>query len=202
MSIFTNGIFIKNIAVAKRLKEAKVCIVLKMDTFNEDKFDTILGGTGKAKQIYKARDLLLEAGYSHNKEGSDLAFSIVPTALSIDGIPEVISYCEKHQIFASIGELEQAGEVIKNNARVLYDLGLTQEQIVSLKAIANKYAGVGCYMRPTCPSILAGIHIDYIGNAIVDRLTGLNCKWFLLSEPDVHVFGNIRSTDLTSLVAK
>ena len=202
LSIFTNGVFIQNIATARRLKDAGVCIILKMDTFDEEKFDAILGERGIARQIYKARDLLLMAGYAHNANGSDLAFSIVPTALSADGIPAVVQYCEDHQIFASIGELEQAGEVMKDNARVLNDFGLSQEQIASLKSAADAYAGDNCYMRPICPSILTGIHIDYIGNALADRLTGLNCKWFLLSEPDVHIFGNIKSEKLKSLVDK
>ena len=54
-------------------------------------------------------------------------------------------------------------------------------------------------MRPICPSILTGVHVDYIGNVVADRLTGLNCKWFLLSEPDVKLFGNIKTQNLNSL---
>jgi len=200
LSMFTNGIFIQDKFTAQRLKSAGVCIILKMDTFDERKFDTILGAIGKARRIYRARDLLLESGYADDTEVTDLAFSIVPTALSIDSIPDVVDYCRRNQIFASIGELEHAGEVMKNDARVLNDLALTDKQIRLLKEVANEYAGQGRYLRPICPSILTGVHIDYVGNAVADRLTGLNCKWFLLSEPDVHVFGNIRSDSLSSLL--
>lgn len=202
LSIFTNGVFIKDLFTAQRLKRAGVCIILKMDTFDEEQFDIILGRKGIARLIYDARDFLLQAGYAQDTGGSDLAFSIVPTALSINGIPEVVSFCEEHQIFASIGELEQAGEVIKSNCRVSDDLGLNTEQISSIKSLADKYAGNRNYIRPICPSILAGIHVDYIGKVIADRLTGLNCKWFLLNEPDVQILGDTRSECLNVLVAR
>ena len=106
LSMFSNGIFINNPDVARRLREHEVSIILKMDTFDEDKFDKILGKQGVARRIYAARDFLLSAGYGVNGEGyTNLAFSIVPTSLSIDGIDEVVSFCKKNGIFASIGEL-------------------------------------------------------------------------------------------------
>jgi MoaA/NifB/PqqE/SkfB family radical SAM enzyme len=204
LSIFSNGIFIDNLTIAKKLKDAGVCIILKMDTFDEEKFDKILGNKdgakGKAKKIYKALDLLLQAGYARDEAGSDLAFSIVPTTLSIDGIPEVIKFAKKQKIFASIGELERAGEVMKGNT--LVDLSLTSDQITNLKTHADAYVENGCYMRPICPSILTGIHIDNIGQCIVDKKTGLNCKWFLLTEPDTKIIGNVRTESVKTLFNK
>jgi len=198
LSIFSNGLFIKDVSIARKLKNANVNIILKMDTFDAENFDTILGFPGCAKNIYKAMEYLLSAGYARSNDNyTDLAFSIVPTLLSYEGIPDVVAFCEKEKIFASIGELEQAGEVLKGT--IQRDLSLNDEQVAHLKSIANKYADDGCYMRPVCPSILTGIHIDNIGKCIVDRITGLNCKWFLLTEPDIHTIGDIRTGTINEL---
>ena len=197
LSMFSNGIFIKDLDIARKLKECNVNIVLKMDTFDEKKFDTILGKNGAAKKIYEARDLLIKAGYGADKNGlTNLAFSIVPTKLSVDGIPEVVSFCKEHGIFASIGELEQAGEVIKKNLEP--ELGLSEEEIIKLKDVADEYCG-GSYMRPICPCIMTGVHIDNLGNCLVDRDSGLNCKWFLLKDPSVEKIGNIKEKNIEEL---
>lgn len=199
LSMFSNGVFIEDINVAKELKRCGVNIILKMDTFNEKRFDSILGKPGTAQKIYAARDYLLSAEYANSEEYTDLAFSIVPTSLSIDGIPEVVSFCKKYNIFASIGELEQAGAVIQNNLNSY--LSISDEQISVLKKMADSYYE-GCYMRPICPCILTGIHIDNRGNCLVDRETGLNCKWFLLSEPATHLIGTIYGSSVRNLFDK
>lgn len=199
LSMFSNGIFIHDIYVAKELKENNVNIILKMDTFDENKFDAVLGGKGIAKKIYAARDLLLQAGYGKKGKYTDLAFSIVPTRLSIDGIPEVVNFCKKYGIFASIGELEQAGEVIKNNLNDT--LGISSSAVAHLKEVADDYAE-GNYMRPICPCIITGLHIDNLGNCVVDEDTGLNCKWFLLKDPRVVKIGNIQRESIIALFEK
>lgn len=197
LSMFSNGVFINDIQTAKRLKENNVNIILKMDTFDEKKFDMILGRKGTAKKIYKARNLLLEAGYgSKNGKYTDLAFSIVPTSLSIDSIPDVIAYCKEYGIFASIGELEHAGEVINNN--LSETLGIKREQVIKLKEVADEYCEAS-YMRPICPCIMTGIHIDNVGNCVVDEDTGLNCKWFLLENPKTVRIGNIKTSSVIML---
>lgn len=197
LSIFSNGVFIKDIYTAKELKNHNVNIILKMDTFDESKFDIILGKKGTAQKIYAARDYLLAAGYGVTDGFTNLAFSIVPTSLSIEGIPSVIEYCQKNGIFASIGELEQAGEVINN--KLSNSLSITSEEAINLKELANTYAN-GTYMRPICPCILTGLHIDNFGNCIVDRDTGLNCKWFLLKDPQTVKVGNIKSEGVHELL--
>lgn len=200
LSMFSNGIFIKDINVAKELKYNGVHIILKMDTFDEKNFDTILGRNGAAKKIYAARDLLLEAGYAGSYDDyTDLAFSIVPTSLSIDGIPTVLNFAKKHGIFASIGELEQAGEVVNKN--LTETLGLQMNTVMQLKTIADSYIE-GNYMRPICPCILTGLHIDNLGNCLVDEDTGLNCKWFLLQDPRTATIGNIYENTAEELIEK
>lgn len=197
LSIFSNGVFIKDINIARELRNHNVNIILKMDTFEESKFDRILGRKGTAQEIYAARDNLLAAGYGAKDGYTNLAFSIVPTSLSIDGIPSVVEYCQKYGIFASIGELEQAGEVTNN--KLSDALSITPKETINLKELANAYAE-GTYMRPICPCILTGLHIDNFGNCIVDRDTGLNCKWFLLKNPQTIKLGNIDSESVLELL--
>lgn len=199
LSMFSNGVFINDINVARELKENNVNIILKMDTFDDAAFDSILGKKGTADKIYNARDLLLEAGFGSRSGYTDFAFSIVPTSISIEGIPEVVSFAKKNGIFASIGELEQAGDVINKNLKS--SLEVPMEKIINLKAIADSYIE-GKYMRPICPCILTGLHIDNIGNCIVDEDTGLNCKWFLLKDPRTVKIGNIRTENIDNLFEK
>lgn len=189
LSIFTNGQFIKNLDVAKQLKESNVNIILKMDTFDEQKFDYILGGAGKARNIYNAIEYLLEVGYTNVGENgyTDLAFSIVPTQLTKNTIPQVVKYCLNNNIFPSVGELEHAGNVA--NLNLFAALGLSEKNLSDIK-LSSELTQIG-YMRPICPAILNGLHIDNKGNCIVDTVTGFNCKWFLLKDPHTTTIGNI-----------
>ena len=198
--MFSNGIFIDSLEKAKKLKECGVHIILKMDTFDEENFDRVLNRHGAAKKIYAARDFLIEAGYGKGDDGfTDLAFSIVPTQLSIDGIPEDLRYCKEHNVFASIGELEQAGNVLKGNISSL--LTINEEQTLALKNFVDDYYQCS-YARPICPCILSGVHIDNLGNCVVDKLTGANCKWFLMKDPQTVILCNIKDTPVEDLHQK
>lgn len=197
LSLFTNGILIDE-KKAKWLHDNKVSIILKLDTFDEKKFDIILGKEGMAKKIYEAIHFLLDAGYGKNcGEGyTDLAFSIVPTSLNIHDIEEIIMFAKANNIFPSIGELEQAGKVLEK--KTFYDLTVDKNDIVSLKKIVERLLWTG-YTRPICPTIVTGIHIDHLGKCVVDRKTGLNCKWFLLTEPMIKEIGNVRKDGLAKI---
>lgn len=200
LSMFTNGVFIKDKYVAKCLKESNVHIVLKLDTFDSKQFDKILGARGTAEKIYAANEHLLSVGYGAQENNTtNLAYSIVPTYFSIEGIPKVIEFAEKNGVFASIGELENAGNVYRKDIKQILDV--SPEQLDNLKNLADKYAG-GAYKRPICSAIFTGIHIDNLGRCVVDRQSGLNCKWFLLNEPDVHITGDIRTDSIEELFAK
>ena len=70
--------------------------------------------------------------------------------------------------------------------------------MVSLKKMVEELLWKG-YTRPICPTIITGVHMDNIGNCVVDSETGLNCKWFLLQEPMVKILGNVRKADIGTL---
>ncbi|MCM1439629.1 MAG: radical SAM protein [Roseburia sp.] len=200
LSMFTNGVFIKDINIARRLKDSNVHIILKLDTFDEKKFDRVLNIPGTAKKVYAANEFLLSAGYgSHDGQYTDLAYSIVPTIFSLDGIPEVIDFAAKYGVFASIGELENAGNVYTKGIKDI--INVAPDELLKLKNYADAYAG-GIYKRPICSAILTGLHIDNLGDCIVDRKSGLNCKWFLLNEPDTYYIGNVKNETVENLLKK
>ncbi|MDD4872329.1 MAG: radical SAM protein [Kiritimatiellae bacterium] len=199
VSLFTNALAI-NARKADWLKRKGVCLIVKLDSLNETTFDRILGRHGAARYIYKAVENLRNAGYGHDRTyATDLAFSIVPTKLNLPDIPDVIRYAIDCNAFPSVGELEQAGMVLAK--KHFNDLALDVSHLAGLKADVERLLWEG-YKRPICPSIIAGVHIDNVGNCVVDRETGLNCKWFLLKEPRVKVIGNIRDDTMSELVRK
>jgi sulfatase maturation enzyme AslB (radical SAM superfamily) len=195
--MFTNGIGIDR-AKAKWLHDHRVCLILKLDTFEEATFDRILGKNGTARKIYKAVEFLLSAGYGKNCEDecTDLAFSIVPVSLTINQLDDVIKFAGENHIFPSIGELEQAGRAL--DKKTYGELAISHTEALLLRQKVEKLLWEG-YMRPICPTIITGLHIDNVGNCIVDRETGLNCKWFLLTEPMPHMIGNVRKDGLKSM---
>ena len=80
-------------------------------------------------------------------------------------------------------------------------LSISKKDVLNLKKIADAYIE-GDYMRPICPCILTGLHIDNTGNCVVDRNTGLNCKWFLLKDPETIKLGNINNESILELFDK
>lgn len=197
LSIFTNGILIDK-KKAEWLHDNNVNLVLKLDTFKEEDFDKILGKKGTARRIYEVIEFLLNAGYGKNcRNGyTDIAFSIVPTSLNIHDIGNVIKFAKDNNIFPSVGELEQAGRVLNNKS--YHELAIDSNNMLSLKKTVEELLWKG-YTRPICPTIITGVHIDNVGNCIVDKDTGLNCKWFLLGEPMEKRLGNVREDDLSKL---
>lgn len=128
-----------------------------------------------------------------------MAFSIVPTRLSISGIPNLIEIAKEHNIFPSIGELEFSGNA--KIPKVYRELALSPGETQHLKHIVDEMLWPN-YKRPICPAISTSLHIDHIGNIVVDQDTGLACKWFLLKEPTVHTIGNVRTNSLETLLER
>lgn len=199
-SIFSNGTLIDSKDKAQWLYDNSVCIILKLDTFNERRFDRILGVNGAAQKIYRALGYLLDVGYGKRLEGdcTRLALSIVPTTINIDDIEEVFNFAIKHGIFPSIGELERAGSAIKNQQFDELDIG---DKIRNLKLKMDRLWG-GSYCRPMCPVILTGLHINHVGDCTVDSETGLNCKWFMLREAKMNKIASIREENVESIFRK
>lgn len=200
LSLFTNAMLIDR-GLAKWLHEHNVCLIVKLDTFQESTFDKILGRKGGARKIYRAIENLLEVGYAQQTPTglTDLAFSIVPTKLNVDDIGAVVSFAKEHNIFPSVGQLECAGRA--KETKCYGELSLGSDDLLALKQAIEKILWQG-YTRPICPTIITGVHIDNTGDCVVDTDTGLNCKWFMLREPRVTILGSLKTETIASLWEK
>ena len=123
----------------------------------------------------------------------------MPNRITFEDIEEVFVFALKHNIFPSIGELEQAGCLVNDEG--FERLNITEEDMKKLKIKLDSLWG-GSYCRPMCPSILTGLHINHLGNCTTDSETGLNCKWFMLKESSMKKIGSIREDSLEDLLKK
>jgi len=195
LSFFTNGLNLSK-DVIDFLYQSNACLIVKMDSFDEKTFDKVLGQKQSARTIYKTIDYLVNSNYPRMDSygNTNLAFSIVPTSLTLHEIPEIVKYCLKNNIFPSIGALEYAGK----GKNVYDELMIPPDQLKTLKEKVSEILGYE-YYRPVCPSIFTGVHIDNVGHCIVHKKTGLNCGWFLLSDPEYKTLGNIKEKNICEL---
>lgn len=198
VSLFTNSLGFSENDIPLLMKY-DAHLILKLDTFQKDIFDQLLGSRGNAVKIYSFLESLLSQGFVKIGFNNDtnLAFSIVPTALNIDFIPEVIRYCVNHSIYPAIGEMEHLGRALKN----LSKLEVSSNDLQILLGKVSKILGYS-YYRPLCPGIISNYRIDHIGNCIVDSKTGLGCGWFLEEKYNPLVLGNIRKDSIYNIQKK
>ncbi len=187
LSMFTNGLGFSPHDLDALIK-SDIHLLLKLDTFDGDLFDRILGRPGVSDAVYSFLTEIQNRGFpkTTSQGETNLAFSIVPTALNVDSIPDVIRYCKTHSIYPAIGEMEPLG-----NAALNHDiLGLAKDRLHALHADVSEILGYS-YRRPLCPGILVDFRIDNLGRCLVDRETGLACGWFLEERHDPIVLGNL-----------
>ena len=195
VSAFTNGLRFTRTDI-RVLRDSKVNLIVKLDSFDPNVFDRILGKSGSAEAIYRTLEILLEEGYAERNERNetDLALSIVPTRWTIQDIPYIVKYCKENNIFPSIGELEYSGK-----AKGVYEeLSVSKVELLRLKRGVEDILGYP-YRRPMCPAVIAGLHITNTGKCVVHRNTGLSCHWFLLTEPNMVEIGDVRKDSLVEL---
>lgn len=188
VSFFTNGLGF-NDGDIKLLKEYNANLILKLESFDEEKFDELLGGQGLAKRIYHFLDSLIKNDFvktSPNNE-TNLALQIVPNKISLQTIPRVVGFCKEYNIFPAIGEMEHA-----LRAKINWDkLKVTNEELSWLKKEVDKILGYS-YERTLCQGIIPSLHINNIGEVTIDKRTGLSCGWFFQEDPENIVIGDIK----------
>ena len=195
VSMFTNGMGIEHKEIPK-LSKYPLNIALKLDSFNEVIFETLLGRRGAAAKIYSFLNTLLESGFVKVKHRqTNLSLSIVPTKSNRFDIDEIVKFCKAKKIFPAIGEMETS-----NKAKINYaSLALNRKQLVSLKSRVSDIIGYE-YERPLCPGIVPSLHITNKGDCVVDDQTGLSCGWFFMKEPRFKLLGSIRHDPLKEII--
>jgi MoaA/NifB/PqqE/SkfB family radical SAM enzyme len=195
-SFFTNGLFFEEDDIGL-LAKCDANILVKLDSFDAEVFDKLLGRRGAAKRIYDFVGKLLIAGFPkvNEREETNLAFSIVPTRLNIATIPEVVEFCKEHNIFPCIGEMEYANKAIRN-----WDiLSVSNEELRRLLQEVSVVLGYE-YERGLCQGIIPSLHVNNVGKCVVESETGLSCGWFLQKDVTYKVVGDIRKMDIKSII--
>ena len=99
-------------------------------------------------------------------------------------------------MFPLLGQLEYAGNAIG----IYNELLLSREELIKLKEDISEVIGEE-YKVPTCPSVIAGLHITNDGWVSVDKRSGLSCSWFWLETPqtvrlcEVNSISNFQEAD-------
>lgn len=180
-SMFTNLVCFDEV-IFEYIREEVLYVMFKLDSFKEETIRKIYGRPNLNVQILKEKFEQL-ISLTRVKNGyTNICASIVPTTLNYSELPQLIEFCEKHDIFPLIGDLEDSGK----GKDVYSSLKLTDEQLIKVKECFSSD-----YYIPICPSVLCGIHILFDGLIAVDRKTGLSCHWFWLEEPDIEILGKI-----------
>ncbi len=200
VSFFTNGLGITS-DLADLLRQAKACLLVKLDSLDRGTFDRLLGKPGTANRIYQVLEILLELGFSEPFTCEDgqvvtrLAASIVPTQLNLGDVVDVVRFCKANNMFPSIGELERAGRARKRFATLAVGRGLLE----ALRLWIDQSWGAE-YGRPICPAAVFSLHLDTSGSCVIDEPSGLSCPWFRLTDPAIATIGSVRDCSVAGLL--
>lgn len=164
------------------IKDEVLYVMFKLDSFKEEKIKDLYGNQKVNFEHLQANIQRLTQLTKESDGYTNICASIVPTTLNFDEIPEIISFCERNNIFPLIGDLEDSGK----GEAVYSKLKLSDRQLKEIKDLFKED-----YMIPICPSVLCGIHILHDGKVALDQITGLSCHWFWLTEPCVYQMKNV-----------
>lgn len=161
------------------IRDGVLHVQFKYDTHDELLVKTLYGAQFPHEQLHNIQEI--KKLVNCNGKTTNLAASIVPTKLNLHSILGVVEECLNAGIYPLLGELECSGM-----GEINYEeLCLHFEEALELKAAVDELCGE-TYEIPICPSVIAGIHIDYSGYITVDKKTGLSCHWFWLDKPHVR----------------
>ncbi len=175
-SIFTNGSQMDE-QILDYVRTGILYPIIKIDTFSRASSCEIYG-TPEASKTIDAVEALFKISRNFENTGCHVAASIVPTTKNICEIIDIVKKCIANNVFPLLGQLEYAGNAIGNYNELL----LSREDLIKLKEDISEAIGEE-YKVPTCPSVIAGLHITNDGWISVDKRSGLSCSWFWLETP-------------------
>jgi len=167
-------------------------VLFKLDTLDKDKmlwfqqedhYDQTIKHLNQLKEVV------------HVKNGTtNLAASLVPMKFNIDEMSSLVEFCLENNFYPNIGELEEAGVSV---GETFQDLSVSQAQLAELQRYMTGQTGHD-YKCPICPGVF-GVHIDNIGDIVVDEKTALSCCWFWNDNPRMNYLGNIKSNSFQQI---
>ncbi|WP_292993715.1 radical SAM protein [Nitrosomonas sp.] len=135
--VYTNGHFLDREKII-RLKQADISLYLKVDSFDEKIYETMVGKKGVFARIRRNLDLLVEHFHEplidNNRIISRVGINSVVSVQSAASIPEIDEWCADRQIFYTCRSPVKVGE-----ADLTWNF-LVEKQADKLRAIGRKYA--------------------------------------------------------------
>ena len=154
-------------------------ILFKLDSLRPGRAGRLYGTDNPGHQLRQVKRLIGAAAV----EGgcTNLAASIVTTAINKDEIEDLLIFCDDHGVFPLVADLEDSGRGSDHFSQ----LKLSRAELISVRELIGHRYGRE-YVVPICPSVIGGIHVGATNHVLVDEYTGLSCHWFWLKEPKVH----------------
>ncbi len=137
MVVYTYGFFLDEEKV-KRLRDADISLYVKVDSFDRDVYETLVGKTGVFDRVRDNLSLLIELFHQPEVDGnrllSRLGINSVVTLQSASSIPELDRWCEERDVFYTCRSPVKVGEAAETWSF------LVGEKVLDLKAIGQRYA--------------------------------------------------------------
>lgn len=166
--IFTNGSLIDR-KIAKKLEKMDVSLIMKCNSLNEEKEDTMVGVKGYAKKRNKAMKYLMEQGFNKTKS-TRLGRDLVITNINKDEVFDALRWCRRNNVFPLFRPLMPIGA-----ARKLTDWMMDKEETkkmyeivreVDAKEFGLKYGLTLPYMGGVwCRQLHYAIYVNILGEA-------------------------------------
>ena len=190
--VYTNGCLLDS-AQIKQLKDSPVSLFLKVDSFDPDIYEQMVGKQGVFERLRRNIDVLLEHFHEPKIDGdriiTRLGINSVVTAQTAESIPTIHRWCQNHGIYYTCRSPVKVGE-----AAITWDM-LVQDQAERLRAIGQQYTArnfTSSTELGQCGIYLFGITVDNNGEVLV-------C-------PDAHSdfgrIGNVKKSSLRELIRR
>ena len=188
--VYTNGHFLNRENIDK-LTKSKISLYIKVDSFDENIYDELVGKTGAFAKFKENFDYLLsnfhKPEYSNGKVISRLGMNSVVTKQSVDSIEDIYRFCKKNDIYYTCRSPVKVGQANKT-----WDY-LVGDEVEKLKSTGEKFS-TRSFTSATplgqCGIYKYGLTIENIGDIYVcpDAREGF--------EP----IGNIKSMSMSDLI--
>jgi len=190
--VYTNGYLLDSDRI-KQLKDFPVSLYLKVDSFDPDIYEQMVGKQGVFERLRRNLDVLLEHFHEPKIDGdriiTRLGINSVVTTQTAESIPTIHRWCQNHGIYYTCRSPVKVGE-----AAITWDM-LVQDQAERLRAIGQQYTArnfTSSTELGQCGIYLFGITVDNNGEVLV-------C-------PDAHsdfgLIGNVKESSLRELILR
>jgi MoaA/NifB/PqqE/SkfB family radical SAM enzyme len=135
--VYTNGFFLIPEDILK-LKEAQISLYIKIDSFEPEVYDEMVGAKGAFSKFKKSLNFLLERFHEpevlNGHVLSRLGFNSVVTRQSASSIPIIYDFCKKHKIYYTCRSPVKVGQADETWDHIAGD------EVQTLRDIGSKYA--------------------------------------------------------------